>query len=58
MVLDAVLSVATLAGLLWAGRYLLPRALKEHDRFALVCAILTAALMLVLWLLIGVARVS
>jgi hypothetical protein len=39
MVLDAVLSVVTLAGLLWVGRYLLPRAIKEHDRFALVIGV-------------------
>ena len=48
MTLDAVLSVATLAGLLWVIRFLLPKAIKEDDRFALVCAILTAGVMLLL----------
>jgi len=57
MTLDAVLSVATLAGLLWVVRFLLPKAIKEDDRFALVCAILTAGVMLLLWLLVGVTRV-
>lgn len=52
---EAVLSVAALGGFLWTLRYLVPKALKERDRFAVGSALLTAALALFTWLLIGVS---
>ncbi len=52
---ETVLSVATLGGFLWALRFLLPKALKEHDPLALGSALLTAGLALLTWLLIGVS---
>jgi uncharacterized membrane protein len=55
---EAALSVAMLGGFLWAMRFLLPKALKEHDPLAIVAAIMTAALALLTWLLIGVRVVS
>jgi hypothetical protein len=58
MPLETVVSIATLGGFIWAVRFLLPRAVKEHDPMALTCAVLTAAIALLLWLLIGVGARS
>jgi len=58
MILETVLSVAMLACFIWTVRYLLPKAIKEQDRMALTCVVLTAVLALVLWLLIGVSTRS
>jgi hypothetical protein len=58
MMLETVLSIAMLAGFIWAIRFLLPKALKEHDTMALTCAVLTAVLTLLMWLLIGVGTRS
>ena len=55
--METVLSITTLAGLIWVVRFLLPRAAKEDDRFALVCAVLALVLALLVWLLIGVIKV-
>lgn len=57
MPFDMVLSIATLGGFIWVVRYLLPKAIKEREPFALACALLTAVLALLAWLLIGVVRV-
>ena len=54
MTLETVLSIAMLGGFIWAVRFLLPKAVKQHDPLALTCAVLTAVLALVMWLLIGV----
>ncbi len=54
MSLETVLSIAMLGGFIWAVRFLLPRAVKQHDSMALTCAVLTAVLALAMWLLIGV----
>jgi uncharacterized membrane protein YozB (DUF420 family) len=58
MTLETVLSIAMLGGFIWAVRFLLPKALKEHDPMALVCAMLTAVLALLMWLFIGVGTRS
>lgn len=58
MTLEAVLSVAMLGCFIWVVRYLLPKAIKQHDRMAVACVVLTAVLALVLWLLIGVSTRS
>jgi cell division protein FtsX len=50
MQIDGVLSTAMLAALFWSLRFLLPKAIKEHDQFVLICALLTAALALIAWL--------
>lgn len=55
---EVVFSVAMLGSFLWAMRFLLPKALKEHDPLAIAAAVLTAALALLTWLLIGVRVVS
>ena len=55
---EAAFSVAMLGGFLWAMRFLLPKALKEHDSLAIASAVVTAALALLAWLLIGVRVVS
>ena len=52
---DAVSSIALLGSFIWAVRYLLPKAVSEQDGMALTCAVLTAALALLAWLLIGVS---
>ena len=39
-------------------RYLLPKAVREHDSMALACALLTAIVALLMWLLIGVGTRS
>ena len=55
MALETVLSIATLGAFIWVVRFLLPKALKEHDSMALTCAVLSAILALLMWLLIGVS---
>jgi hypothetical protein len=50
-------SVAMLAVFLWTMRFLLPKALKEHDPLAIFAAVVTAALALLTFLL-GVRVVS
>ena len=55
---EAALSVAPLAVSLWAMRFLLPRALKERDPLAIGSAVLTAALALLTWLLVGVRMIG
>jgi hypothetical protein len=52
------LPVATLGCFLWAVRFLVPKALKEHDVLAIAAAVMTAALALLAWLLIGVRVVA
>jgi hypothetical protein len=47
-------SIVLLAGFIWAVLFLLPKAVKEHDRLASTCAVLTAVLALAAWLLVGV----
>jgi hypothetical protein len=58
MTLETVLSIAMLGGFIWAARFLLPKAIKEHDPMAVTCAALTAVLALLMWLLIGVGTRS
>jgi uncharacterized membrane protein len=54
MAFEVISSVAMLGGFIWAVRFLVPKAVKEHDAMALICAVLTAAIALLAWLLIGV----
>lgn len=54
MALETALAAAMLAAFIWAVRFLVPKALQEHDALAVVCAVLTAAIALLAWLLIGV----
>ena len=58
MTLETVLSIAMLGGFIWAVRFMLPKAIKEHDTMALTCAVLIAVLALLMWLLIGVGTQS
>lgn len=51
---ETLFSMALLAGFIWAMRFLLPRAIKEHDWLALASALLTAVLALAAWLIFGV----
>ncbi len=57
MTFETVLSIATLGGFIWVVRVLLPKAVKEREPFALTCAVLTAILALLVWLLIGVVGI-
>ena len=58
MPVETVLSIATLGAFIWVVRYLLPKAVKERDSMALACAVLTAIVALLMWLLIGVGTRS
>jgi hypothetical protein len=55
---QTVLSTATLAVFIWVVRFLLPRAIRQHDALALTCAVVTGILALLLWLVIGVGTRS
>ncbi len=55
---QTVLSTAALAVFIWVVGFLLPKALRQHDRLALTCAVLTGILALLLWLLTGVGTRS
>jgi len=54
MTFEILFSIAMLGAFIWAVRFLLPKAIKEHDALALTSALLTALFALLLWLLIGV----
>jgi hypothetical protein len=56
--LETLFSITMLGGFIWAVRFLLPRAVRAHDPMALTCAVLTAALALLMWLLVGVGTRS
>ena len=56
--METALSILTLAGFLWVLAFLLPKALEEKDVFALVCALLTAILVFLMWFFVGGTRVS
>lgn len=57
LILETALSVAALAILIWVLRILLPAAARQDDRFAQLCALLTLALALFLWIMFGAPRV-
>jgi hypothetical protein len=54
VLLETALSIGMLAAFIWALRVMLPRALRAHDALAITCAVLTAAIALLTWLLVGV----
>ena len=54
---DSILPITTLAAFLWVVRFLLPRAARQEDRFALVCTLLTVILAGLLWFFVGVPEV-
>lgn len=54
MTFETAFSVAMLAGFIWSVSFLLPKAVRERDALALSCALLTAVLALLAWLLTGV----
>lgn len=51
--LGSALGTVMLAAAIWAASVLLPRARRQGDRFALVCALLSLLVALLGWLLIG-----
>jgi hypothetical protein len=51
---ETIFSIAMLGAFIWAVRFLLPKAIKEHSALALTSAVLTALFALLLWLMIGV----
>ncbi len=54
MTLESILSVLVLASAIWAAWFLLPKALRDHDRFGEIVAVLTAIVALFAWLFFGV----
>lgn len=52
---ESWLSVALLATAFWAWQFLLPRAKRERDAFAVACSVLAVVVALLGWLLIGAA---
>ena len=55
---ETLFSIAMLGAFIWAVRFLLPKAMKEHSALALTSAVLAALFALLLWLLIGVGTRS
>ncbi len=51
---ERLLSVAMLAASIWAMRVQLPRAQRDGDWFAFVCALVTALAALFTWLFTGI----
>ena len=56
--IESVLSFVMLTGFIWVVGYQLPKAKREHDRFAVVCSLFTAFIALIGWLLIGTSTRS
>jgi hypothetical protein len=57
-IIETALSILTLAGFIWVFLFLLPKARRDHDRFAIVCSLLTALVAIFAWLFIGIAAHS
>jgi hypothetical protein len=55
--MEGALSIATLAVAIWVIRFLLPKAVREDNPLALVSALLSAALAVLLWFVAGFVRV-
>ena len=55
---ETVLSIAALAGFIWATRFLIPKAVRQHDALALTSAVLVSVFALLVWLLVGVSARS
>jgi type II secretory pathway component PulF len=53
--LESGLSIVSLAAFIWVLNYLLPKARREYDSFATICALLTAVLTLFGFFLFGIA---
>ena len=58
LAVDGIASVLMLGGAFWAVMFLLPKARREQDTFAIVCSLLVALLGLFGWLFIGVGVLS
>jgi hypothetical protein len=43
---ESVMPVFSLAGFIWVINYLLPKARREQDSFAIICSLLTALITL------------
>jgi hypothetical protein len=57
LAMEGAFSIATLAVAIWAIRFALPKAVREHHPLALVSALLSAALAVWLWFVAGFVRV-
>lgn len=57
-IFEIALSVFCLGGFIWAVVFQLPRARREQDGLAIASSLLTALVMLLGWLLIGVRAYS
>ncbi len=55
---EAGLSVVSLAGFIWVTAYLVPKARREQDTFALVCSLITALVALIGFFVFGIALQS
>jgi hypothetical protein len=55
---ENVISIVMLGGSIWVLLFLLPKARREHDTFAIICSLLTALVGLIGWLFIGVGTHS
>lgn len=58
MIVETVFSVSALGAFIWVVRDLVPKAVRERDAFALGCAVLTAVLVLLAYLWVGVGSRS
>jgi hypothetical protein len=58
MAFDTIASIMALGAFIWTVRFVIPRALREHDPMAIGCAVLMSVLALGLWLLIGVRTIA
>jgi drug/metabolite transporter (DMT)-like permease len=56
--IESVLSLLMLSGFIWVVGFLLPRARREHSRFAVICSLIAALAALIGWLFISVGTRS
>lgn len=49
-----VVSVLMLGSSIWVLLFLLPKARREGDKFAVICSLLTALVGLIGWLFLGI----
>ena len=56
--LESTVHVLALGAFIWVVTSQLPRAVRQHDRFSVVCSLITGLVALVLWLFVGLGAHS
>jgi hypothetical protein len=56
--MESAMSFVMMSGFIWVVTFLLPKAMREHDVFGMICSVVTALVALISWMLIGTGTSS